>query len=264
MLTYPEIDPVAFQVFGLKVHWYGLMYLVAFTVAYWLGRRRASLPGSTWTAEAVSDLIFYAALGIVIGGRLGYMLFYGMALLLDNPLNLFKVWQGGMSFHGGLLGSACGMFWVARQHNKTMSEIMDFAAPIAALGLGFGRIGNFIGGELYGRVTTVPWGMVFPRGGLEPRHPSQLYEAFLEGLVLFVVLWWFSAKPRPRLSVTGLFILLYGVFRITVEFFREPDAHLSFIFADWVTMGQLLSLPMVLGGALMMGYAYQRDRRMKG
>ena len=261
MLTYPEIDPVAFQVFGLKVHWYGLMYLLAFTVAYLLGRYRAGLPGSSWKKDEVADLIFYAALGIVLGGRVGYMLFYGTAYLLENPLNLFKIWQGGMSFHGGLLGAACGMLWVSRQHKKPLGDIMDFAAPIAALGLGFGRIGNFIGGELYGRVTSAPWGMVFPRGGAQPRHPSQLYEAFLEGLVLFLVLWWFSSNPRPRFAVTGLFIMLYGVFRIMVEFFREPDAQLSFILGNWVTMGQLLSLPMVLGGMAMMGYAYWRDRR---
>jgi phosphatidylglycerol:prolipoprotein diacylglycerol transferase len=260
VLTYPEIDPVAFNIFGLSVHWYGLMYLLAFSVAYGLGINRAKKPDSGWTTDQVSDLIFYAALGIVLGGRFGYMLFYGWDQLLANPLNLFKVWEGGMSFHGGLLGSAVGMLFLCRQYHKKLGDVMDFSAPIAALGLGCGRIGNFIGGELYGRVSDVPWAMVFPRGGGLPRHPSQLYQAFLEGLVLFVVLWWFSSRPRPRLAVTGLFIGLYGVFRIFVEFFREPDAHLSFILFDWVTMGQILSLPMVLGGLLMMIYAYRWDR----
>ena len=257
MLTYPQFDPVAFRVFSLEVHWYGLMYLLGFTVAYSLGILRAKKPESDWTTEQVSDLIFYAAVGIVLGGRTGYMLFYGTEQLLTNPLSLFKVWEGGMSFHGGLLGSACGMLFLCRHYKKHLGDVMDFSAPIAALGLGFGRIGNFIGGELYGRATDVPWAMIFPRGGDVPRHPSQLYQAFLEGLVLFVVLWWFSARPRPRFAVTGLFIALYGVFRIFVEFFREPDAHLSFIFFDWVTMGQVLSLPMVAGGLLMMFYGYR-------
>lgn len=260
-MKYPEIDPVAFKVFGFKVHWYGLTYLAAFSIAYGLGVVRARKPESGWTTEQVSDLIFYAALGIVVGGRVGYMLFYGLDQLLANPLNLFKVWDGGMSFHGGLVGSACGMLFLCRQYKKHLGDVMDFSAPIAALGLGCGRIGNFIGGELYGRATDVPWGMVFPRGGDVVRHPSQLYQAALEGLVLFIVLWWFSSRPRPRLSVTGLFISLYGVFRIFVEFFREPDAHLSFILFDWVTMGQILSLPMVIGGVLMMAYAYRYTLR---
>jgi len=263
VLEYPQIDPVAMNLFGLKIHWYGLMYVLAFSVAYGLGRYRAHLSNGRWTAEQVGDLIFYAAMGIVIGGRVGYMLFYASDLLIENPLNLFKVWQGGMSFHGGLIGSACGMLLLCKRQNRSLFEFMDFSAPIAALGLGFGRIGNFIGGELYGRVTDVPWAMVFPRGGPLPRHPSQLYEAFLEGFLMFVILWWFSAKPRPQLAVTGLFVGLYGLFRFFVEFFREPDAHLSFILGGWLTMGQLLSFPMILLGLGMMLYAYRAQTNVK-
>lgn len=275
MLHYPNIDPVALALGPLKIHWYGLMYLVGFTLAWVLGRYRAARSNTTagpvWRADMVDDLIFYGVIGTIVGGRLGYMLFYGHAQILDNPLNLLKVWQGGMSFHGGLIGVLIASWLFARKYRLGFFQVGDFLAPLVPLGLLAGRIGNFINGELWGHPATVPWAMSVPCGrfpehcqGLAPGaqwslplHPSQLYEAALEGLVLFVVLWVFSSRPRPTMAVSGLFLLLYGLFRFVVEWFRQPDAHIGYLAFDWFTMGQLLSLPMLLAGALLLLFAYR-------
>ncbi|MCP4595531.1 prolipoprotein diacylglyceryl transferase [Neptuniibacter sp.] len=256
-----NIDPVAISVGPLQVHWYGLMYLIGFAAAWWLGVVRARKAGSGWNEEQGSDRIFWGAMGVVLGGRMGYVLFYNFDKFLADPLWLFAVWEGGMSFHGGLLGVVAVLYWFGRQHNKTLFEMADFVAPLIPIGLGAGRVGNFIGGELWGRVTDVSWGVVFPRAGDLPRHPSQLYEFVLEGVVLFVVLWWFSSKPRPRMAVSGLFLVLYGLFRSLVEFVREPDSHLQFIAFEWLTMGQLLSVPMVVLGGLFLLLAYTRQSK---
>lgn len=261
MLKYPEIDPVAISIGPLDIHWYGIMYLVGFVAGFLLLNRRAKRPGSGWTTEQVSDLIFYGAMGVILGGRIGYILFYNFSAFLNDPLTLFKVWQGGMSFHGGLLGVMIAVWLFARHTKKSYWDILDFGAPIVPIGLGLGRIGNFIGGELYGRITDGPWGMVFPTGGELARHPSQLYQATLEGLALFAILWFFSRKPRPRYAVSGLFALFYGIFRFVVEFAREPDAHLGFIAFNWLTMGQLLSVPLILVGVFLLYLAYGRQSR---
>ncbi|MAR90407.1 MAG: prolipoprotein diacylglyceryl transferase [Pseudomonadota bacterium] len=258
MLKYPEIDPVAIQLGPLSVRWYGIMYLIGFVSAYWLLARRARRPGSGWTVDQVSDLIFYGAVGVILGGRIGYVLFYNFSAFLQDPLLLIKIWQGGMSFHGGFLGVILAVALFARKTGKNLWDILDFGAPVVPIGLGAGRIGNFIGGELVGRVTDVPWGMVFPHVDNLPRHPSQLYQAALEGLALFCILWFFSAKPRPRYAVSGLFALCYGVFRFGVEFVRQPDEHLGFIALHWLTMGQILSLPMIVLGAFLLYLAYGR------
>lgn len=250
MLNYPAIDPVAISLGPLAIHWYGLMYVVGFVAAWWLGCRRASRLGLT--RDDIGDLIFYAALGVVLGGRLGYVLFYGMDRLLENPLWIVQVWDGGMSFHGGLIGVLLAALWFARKKGLAFFTLTDFVAPLVPIGLGAGRLGNFINAELPGRITTLPWGMPFPGMGPEPRHPSALYEAALEGLVLFLVLWWVSAKPRARGLISGLFLVLYGLFRFGVEFVRLPDAHIGFIAFGWVTMGMLLTLPMILAGVGLM------------
>ncbi len=259
MLSYPEIDPVALQLGPLKIHWYGLMYLLGFAGAWWLARYRAGRPASGWTREQVSDLIFYGAMGVILGGRLGYVLFYNFDQFLEDPLWLFAIWEGGMAFHGGLLGVIAAFWLFARKYHKRLFEVTDFAAPLVPIGLGAGRIGNFIGGELWGRATDVPWGMVFPRADELARHPSQLYQFALEGVALFTLLWLFSMKPRPTMAVSGLFLAAYGSFRFVVEFFRQPDQHLGYIAFDWVTMGQLLSMPMVAAGLLLLWLAYQRQ-----
>ena len=259
MLTYPTINPIAIKIGPIKVHWYGIMYLVGFALAWWLGNRRAKASNGAWTAEHISDLIFYGALGAVLGGRIGYTFFYGFNQFINDPVMIFRVWEGGMSFHGGFLGVMAAMLLYARRYRRRFFDVMDFLAPLAPLGLAAGRIGNFINGELWGRPTDVPWAMVFPTGGPLPRHPSQLYEFFLEGIVLFSLVWWFSSKPRPRMAVSGLFSLCYGAFRFGVEFVRQPDEHLQFIAFNWLTMGQLLSTPMILLGAVLLWWAYNRN-----
>lgn len=261
MLTYPQIDPIALALGPLKIHWYGLMYLFAFGSAYALALYRARQSERGWTADHVSDLVFYGALGVILGGRIGYMLFYQFDVLLSDPLALFKVWQGGMSFHGGFIGVMLGMVLFARKHGKTAFQTLDFIAPCVPTGLLFGRIGNFINGELWGRPVidqTYALAMKFPTAPDQLlRHPSQLYEAFFEGLVLFIVLWWYSAKPRPRMAVSALFLLGYGAARFGIEFFREPDfdQHLWF---GWMSKGQLLTVPMLVIGVWMLWYAYHR------
>jgi len=224
------------------------MYVFGFLAAWGLATFRASRPNSGWTSEEVGDLIFYGALGVVLGGRIGYMVFYDFPSLVANPLNLFKVWQGGMSFHGGVLGVVVAIWLFARRFNKTFWTVGDFVVPLLPLGLAAGRIGNFINGELWGKPTTVAWGMVFPHVDQLPRHPSQLYEFLLEGVLLFIILWTYSAKPKPPGRVGGLFLICYGVFRVFVEFFRQPDPQFGYLAFGWLTMGQLLSVPMVLVG----------------
>lgn len=276
---YVDFDPVAFSLGPIQVHWYGIMYLLGFLGFWLLGSYRARQPRYPgWTSEQVSDLLFYGAIGVILGGRLGYVLFYDLANVFDDPLRVLRIWQGGMSFHGGLLGVIAAVAWFARRTGKRFFEVGDFVVPMAPLGLLFGRIGNFIGGELWGRTTDAPVGMIFPKsvdfynwdspqlyqlylsGALndQARHPSQLYEAGLEGLVMFAILWWYSSKSRPRMAISGLFLILYGVFRSMVEFFRQPDEHLEFIALGWLTMGQLLSVPMIIAGLIMMVLAYRR------
>ncbi|PQJ88351.1 prolipoprotein diacylglyceryl transferase [Aliivibrio sifiae] len=257
-LTFPNIDPILFQIGPLAVRWYGLMYLFGFMFALWLANKRADKPNSGWTRDQVSDLLFAGFLGVVIGGRVGYVLFYNFGYFLDNPLYLFEVWTGGMSFHGGLLGVISAMLWYGYKNNRSFFTIADFVAPLVPFGLGAGRLGNFMNGELWGRVTDVPWAMIFPTGGPLPRHPSQLYEFALEGVVLFLILNWFIRKPRPLGAVSGLFLFGYGTFRFLVEYVRQPDAQLG-LFGDWISMGQILSLPMVIGGLLMMLWAFKRN-----
>ncbi|MCP5420401.1 MAG: prolipoprotein diacylglyceryl transferase [Gammaproteobacteria bacterium] len=259
MFVQPTIDPVALKLGPLQVRWYGLMYLVGFAVGWALGRYRAARPASGWTGQQVDDLLFYIALGIVVGGRVGYVLFYNLAAFLHNPLLLFKVWEGGMSFHGGFLGVLIAMGLFARKVDKPFFVITDFIAPLVPPGLLFGRLGNFINGELWGRVTDVPWAIVFhsPGAGVLPRHPSQLYEAALEGIGLFVILWLYSSRPRPTMAVSGMFLFCYGIFRFLVEFVREPDVQMGYIAAGWLTMGQLLSLPMIPIGLAFVGWAYR-------
>lgn len=256
MLTYPEINPVLLQIGWFKIHWYGVMYLIGFGLAWWLGSRRSRQTESILTTEQVGDLLFYCALGVVLGGRIGYVLFYDIANYITQPLNVFKVWQGGMSFHGGLIGVLIAVELYARRIQQPFFKITDFIAPLVPLGLGAGRIGNFINGELWGRPTELPWGMVFPHVDAFPRHPSQLYQAFLEGIVLFIILWLFSNHPRPTKAVSGLFLISYGVLRFLAEFTRMPDAHLGFVAFQWLTMGQLLSIPMILAGIVLMKLAY--------
>lgn len=259
MLVHPDISPIVFSVGPLQVHWYGIMYLFAFGSAWLLGRWRAQASNGAWTAQNVSDLVFYCVVGVILGGRLGYMLFYSLPSLIENPLSLIKVWQGGMSFHGGLLGVVISMWWYGRRFNKSFFEVSDFTTPLVPLGIAAGRLGNFINGELWGKATTLPWGMVFQDAGSSPRHPSQLYELLFEGIILFVIVWVFSAKPRPKMAISGIFALCYGVFRFGLEFVRVPDPQYGYLAWNWLTMGQILSLPLIVFGAIWMMLAYKKQ-----
>ena len=285
MIHLHQIDPIALRfpefewlgrTFQPAIHWYGVMYLLAFVVAWWLGRARiraGRLPGID--VNAFGDLMFYGMLGVVLGGRIGYVLFYSFGDFLGDPLMLLRVWDGGMSFHGGLLGVLFAAWLWARKHKLHFFDVMDFVAPWVPPGLGFGRLGNYIGAELWGKYTNAGWGVVFPTdpqfagwnaqqlqaqfasGALDgfARHPSQLYQAVLEGLVMFTVLWWYSSKPRPRYAVSGMFALLYGLFRFAVEFVRVPDAQMGdggYLAFGWLTMGQVLSLPLVALGVFLL------------
>jgi phosphatidylglycerol:prolipoprotein diacylglycerol transferase len=254
----PDIDPVAFRIASWPVHWYGIMYLVGFLGGWGLGVYRARRPGSGWRPEEVADFLFYIAVGVILGARLGYALFYKTAHYLGHPLEILYLWEGGMSFHGGLIGVCLALYLYARRTRRPWLAVTDFLAPLAPVGLGPGRLGNFINQELWGRVTDLPWGMVFKTGGPLPRHPSQLYEAALEGLVLFLVLWFYARAPRPVGAVSALFLVGYGLFRFLVELVREPDAHLGYLAFGWVTMGQVLSLPMILLGAGLWAWSYRR------
>jgi phosphatidylglycerol---prolipoprotein diacylglyceryl transferase len=257
MMMAPQIDPVALDFGAVKIHWYGLMYVIGFVALWWFASRRARRPGSGWSGEQVADAVFYGALGVILGGRLGYILFYKLDHYLAHPLDVLKIWEGGMSFHGGLLGVLVALWLFGRRHDKSFLQVTDFVGPWVPIGLGLGRLGNFINHELWGRVTDLPWGMVFIGAGDEPRHPSQLYQAFLEGAVLLTILVWYSRKPRPVGSVSGLFLLFYGLFRFLVEFVREPDAHLGLVLGPF-SMGQLLSLPMIVAGGALFAWAHRR------
>lgn len=263
MLTYPDINPVAIHIGPLAIRWYGIAYIVGITGGWLLMRFRALRPGSGWTAEQVADLTFYAALGGVLGGRIGYVLFYNLPFYMHHPLAIFEVWHGGMSFHGGLLGVLTAAWIYGRHIGKRFFVVTDFVAPVVPVGLFFGRIANFINGELWGAPTSLPWGMVFPdpRAGGVPRHPSELYEAFLEGIVLFLILWLFSRKPRPTMAVSALFLIGYGCFRFLVEFVRVPDPQLGYLAFGWLTMGQVLSAPMIVAGLVLLWLAYRRPAR---
>jgi phosphatidylglycerol:prolipoprotein diacylglycerol transferase len=258
MLTYPNIDPVAVAFGPFEVHWYGLMYLVAFGAGWWLGVIRTRREGTAWRRREIGDLVFYFALGAVLGGRIGYTLMYNLEGFLSDPLIMVRIWQGGMSYHGGMVGVFVAMWLYGRHTGRTFFQVTDFLAPLVPIGLGAGRLGNFINGELWGRPTELPWGMVFPWVDALPRHPSMLYELFLEGVLFFIILWLFSSRPRPTMAVSGLYLLCYGIFRFLVEFVREPDAHIGYLAFDWLTMGHLLTLPMIAFGIAFMAYAYRR------
>ncbi len=285
MVYLHTIDPIALRLGPLQVHWYGIMYLLGFLVAWWLGRQRirqGRLPGVD--ANGFGDLLFNCMLGVILGGRIGYVLFYAFPEFVANPLMLVRIWEGGMSFHGGLLGVLAASWWWSRKHKLHYFDTVDFVAPLVPAGLGFGRLGNYIGGELWGKYTGGGWGVIFPHAeptlsGVNPallqtqaasgsldmlaRHPSQLYQALLEGLVLFLVLWVASRRPRPRYTIAGLFALLYGCFRFMVEFVRVPDAQMGdggYLAFGWLTMGQILSLPLILIGGGLMLRAYTRGK----
>ncbi|MBL0598944.1 prolipoprotein diacylglyceryl transferase [Aeromonas jandaei] len=257
--VFSQIDPVAFSLGPLSVRWYGLMYLFGFAFAMWLAGRRADAPNSGWTRNEVSDLLFYGFLGVILGGRVGYVLFYNFDLFLADPTYLFKIWTGGMSFHGGLIGVITAMIWFAHKTKRHFFTVADFVAPLIPFGLGVGRIGNFLNGELWGRITDVPWAIIFPEAGPEPRHPSQLYQFALEGVVLFIILNLFWRKNPPRGAISGMFLLFYGLFRFLVEFLRQPDSQLGLYFNE-ISMGQILSTPMIFIGGLMIWAAYKRPQ----
>ncbi|BAS67783.1 prolipoprotein diacylglyceryl transferase [Bathymodiolus septemdierum thioautotrophic gill symbiont] len=249
-MTYPDINPIALDLGFIQIYWYGIMYLLAFLSAYLLANHRTKQLDN-WHKEQIEDLIFYGAIGVVVGGRLGYILFYNLSAFVADPLSVFAVQNGGMSFHGGFLGVAFSMWLFNRKYNKTFFSTMDFVAPLVPLGLGFGRLGNFINSELWGKVTTSPFGMFIQEQGVT-RYPSQLYEAFLEGFILFVILWIFSNKSRAPMTISALFLIFYGLFRFVIEFVRVPDVQLGYLAFDWLTMGQLLSLPMVVLGVILL------------
>lgn len=257
MLVHPNFDPVAVSLGPLAVRWYGLMYLLAFGMFWWLGARRITAGRATVSATQLDDLLFAGIVGVILGGRLGYVLFYKPGYYLSHPLEVLSIWQGGMSFHGGFLGVLAAMAYVAWRQRIDWWTLMDFVAPLVPVGLAAGRLGNFINGELWGRVTDLPWGMVFRGAGALPRHPSQLYQMGLEGLALFALLWWYSSRTRPRGRVSALFLMGYGAARCLGEFAREPDAFLGFL-ALGLTMGQWLSIPMILAGALLWRRAVAR------
>jgi len=263
VLVHPNFDPIAFSAGPLAVRWYGLMYLAGFGAGWWLGTRRIDrgIGGkpAPLTRVQLDDLLFAVVLGVVLGGRLGYVLFYKPGYYAAHPLEVFAVWHGGMSFHGGFLGVLLAAALVARRHAINWWDLMDFVAPLVPLGIAAGRLGNFINGELWGRPTTLPWGMVFQGAGPLPRHPSELYEMALEGFALFALLWWFSSKPRPRAQVSAVFLMGYGVFRFLCEFAREPDDFLGFL-ALGLSMGQWLSLPMIVAGVALFAWSRRRAR----
>ncbi len=259
MMTYPDIDPVALNLGILKIHWYGISYVVGILAAWMLLRFRGIQNEWGFSSEQVSDLIFYAMLGIIIGGRLGSVIFYNLPYYLQHPIEIIYIQKGGMSFHGGLLGVFAAVWFFSKKFNKRFFNVTDFIAPVVPIGLGSGRIGNFINGELWGAPSDLPWAMIFPdpTAGNIARHPSQLYEAFLEGLILFIILWVYSAKPRPTMAISGLFLMGYGIFRFAVEFVRIPDSNIGYLAFDWLTMGQILSFPMIIVGVALFVMAYR-------
>jgi phosphatidylglycerol:prolipoprotein diacylglycerol transferase len=263
MLVHPQFNPVALALGPVQIHWYGLTYLVAFGLFLLLATRRARLPWfvrAGWTRRDIEDMLFYGVLGVVIGGRIGYALFYKADYYLQHPLEVLMVWKGGMSFHGGMLGVIAAMILFARQRERPWLEVTDLIAPCVPTGLASGRIGNFINGELWGRAAdpSLPWAMIFPQSGSDlPRHPSQLYQFALEGLLLFVLLWFYAGRQRPTGQVSGAFLFGYGVFRFIAEYFREPDSFLGLL-ALGMSMGQWLCVPMILGGALLWAWSGRR------
>lgn len=265
MIKYPDIDPVAISFGSIKIHWYGIMYLIGFLSAWFLGLYRSKRIKGLWTAEQISDLIFYGMIGVLLGGRLGHVIFYDFSRYASNPLEIFKVWEGGMSFHGATIGVIIAFILYARKTGKNLFQVGDLILPTVPIGLGAGRLGNFINGELWGNVTNVPWAMVFPNdtSGLL-RHPSSLYEFFMEGVVLFCILWIYSRKERPRMAVSGMFLLLYGIFRFAVEFVRAPDAQLGYLALGWLTMGQVLSIPMIVFGVAFIIWGYKKYPLVNG
>jgi phosphatidylglycerol:prolipoprotein diacylglycerol transferase len=265
MLIYPHISPVALQIGPVAIHWYGLMYILAFFMAWMLGQIRIKNPSfeSPVNTDQLTDLIFYSALGVVLGGRIGYILFYDFSNFIANPIVLFKIWEGGMSFHGGLLGVVLAVFLYGRRIKQPFFALGDFLAPLVPLGLAAGRIGNFINGELWGRIVHAPllWAMVYPHVDNQPRHPSEIYEFLLEGILLFLLIWIYSKKPRPRMAVTAVFILFYGLLRFICEYFRQPDEPIGFIAFGWMTEGQLLCIPMILFGLILWIIAYAKNTK---
>ncbi|WP_419785308.1 prolipoprotein diacylglyceryl transferase [Pseudodesulfovibrio sp.] len=260
MLLYPRFDPIMFSIGPLHFRWYGMMYVFGVVSGWLLGRSRARKSWSVVTPGQFDDYITWAVIGVVLGGRIGYVLFYNLSYYIANPLDVFAVWQGGMSFHGGLIGVILMSWFFARRQGLSLMQITDFVAPLVPPGLFFGRIGNFINSELWGRRTHVDWAMVFPGSDGLPRHPSQLYEAGLEGVALFLILWFYSRKQRPTGSVSGLFLIAYGIFRFLIEFTREPDAQLGFVALHWMSMGQVLCIPMLALGI----YLMLRGKRQSG
>ena len=260
MITYPEIDPVIISIGFLKIRWYGLMYIIGFAAAILLAKARTKKTWSPVKYSEVDDLIFYCMLGVILGGRLGYVIFYGWHQLISDPLYIFRIMEGGMSFHGGLIGVIAALWLYGRKIDKDMITMMDFVAPIVPLGLGFGRIGNFINGELWGKPTNVAWS--FKVNGVS-LHATQLYEAFLEGLVLFLILWIFTDKERPKMQSSAVFLIGYGVFRFFIEFYRVPDAHLNYLAFGWVTMGQILTAPMIIIGMTMFILANNKEKILR-
>lgn len=263
MIVYPEIDPVAISLGPISIHWYGLMYLTGFALMWILGMHRAKQPGSGWNKQQVEDLVFYGAVGLILGARIGYILFYNFSAFLNDPAMLLKVWEGGMSFHGGALGVMIALILYNRKYKKNYFDITDFMLPLVPPGLLAGSMGNFINAELPGRVADadLPWAFIYTHVDNLPRHPSSLYQALTNGLLLFIILWTFSSKKRPRMAVSGLFLLGYGSFRFTTEFFREPDAHMGFVAFDWMSQGQALSLPMIIAGIAILIFAYKKQAK---
>lgn len=257
-MYYPAFDPVAFRWGAFQVHWYGVMYLLGFTAAWLLGHYRIKKQPGIWRPVMVDDILLYGAMGVILGGRLGYVFFYDLTFYLQHPQTILYLWQGGMSFHGGLIGVCLAMALFAKRNKLPYLAVGDFVAPLVPIGLGAGRLGNFINGELWGKVSTVPWAMVFPQAGPLPRHPSQLYEALLEGLVLFFVMWCYTSKPKPRGAASGVFLMGYGFFRCISELFRQPDIQWHYLAWNWLTMGQLLSVPMVVIGLFLWMRAQRR------
>ena len=257
MIQFPNIDPIAIQIGPLAIRWYGISYLVGIGLAWMLLSWRARNKDN-WNSDQVADLVVFSAFGAVLGGRIGYILLYKLSSYVSDPLSIFKVWEGGMSFHGGLIGVLIAFVLYSRKTGKSFFQIADFTAPVVPVGLFFGRIANFINAESWGAPTDKPWGVIFPGGGDVPRHPSQLYEAALEGVLLFLILWFFSRSERPLRAISGLFMLGYGCVRFMVEFVREPDTHVGYIAFDWITLGQIYSLPMIMVGLTLLFLAYQR------
>lgn len=261
MIPFPPIDPVAFKLGPVAVHWYGLSYIVGIGLGWGLLHDRAGRSNGRWTRDQIADLVFYAALGAVLGGRIGYILFYNLSSYLAQPLSILAVWRGGMSFHGGAIGLSLALAWFARSNKRSFLEVADFLVPVVPIGLGLGRLANFVNQELWGAATSLPWGVLFtnPAAGGIARHPTQIYEAVLEGLVLFLILNVLARKPRAHGTLMACFLMCYALFRFAVEFVREPDAHIGYLAFDWLTMGQLLSIPMFLIGLVMLVVVGKRN-----